>query len=271
MSEAEIILQTPQPATRSSLLSDLIALGVQPGSTLLVHSSMSAMGWVCGSAQAVVEALLDSVGSTGTLVMPAYSSDLSDPAFWVNPPVPTDWWPTIRESMPAYDTSLTPTREMGKIVECFRTLPGVLRSDHPQFSFSAFGPNAKLITENHQFNFALGEGSPLARIYELDGYVLLQGVDHDRNTSLHLAEHRMELRPNKPIENGAPVFRNGKREWVTIRDIELHGGDFVKLGTDFERGAHNQSKTAKVGQAQAKLFSQRSIVDFAKRWMEQHR
>lgn len=275
MSEADIIQRTQLPATRKSLVRDLRALGVQPGMTLLVHSSLRALGWVCGGAQAVVESLLDVIGSEGTLVMPTHSSDLSDPAFWANPPVPTDWWPTIRESMPGFDPAITPTRAMGKIVECFRSLPGVLRSNHPQSSFAAIGPNAKTVTENHQFNFALGEGSPLARVYELDGHVLLLGVDHDRNTSLHLAEYRMKTRPNKPLDNGAPVVRDGKREWTTLRDIELHSGDFLKLGRDFEDyAAKRHAKefaSSTVGLGNAKLISQRAIVDFAKRWMEQHR
>ena len=280
MSEIEIIQQTAQPATTSSLVTDLQNLGVRSEMTLLVHSSLSSLGWVCGGAQAVVEALLEVVGDDGTLVMPTHSSDLSDPRFWCNPPVPTNWWPAIRESMPAFVHDLTPTRSMGRIVECFRSASGVIRSDHPQSSFAAVGPNARAIIENHQFNFALGEGSPLARIYELGGYVLLLGVDHDSNTSLHLAEYRMQTRPNKPIENGAPVLRNGTREWVKLEDIELYDGDFIELGRHFANivsdpsgssGEESRYAEGSVAQARAKLMSQVAIVDFAQRWMEKNR
>lgn len=274
MSEEKVIQETKEPATRSSLRQDLHDLGVRSGVTLLVHSSLRSLGWVCGGAQAVVEALIDSVGETGTLVMPTHTSDLSDPVFWVNPPVPTNWWPTIRETMPAFDPLTTPTRSMGRIVECFRTSAGVLRSQHPQSSFAALGPNADRITSGHQFNYSLGDGSPLARIYDLKGNVLLLGVGHDRNTSLHLAEYRAEPRWNKEIENGAPVLRDGRREWTKIKDLELNCDDFDEIGNSFAKklGANSSLyKVGTVGQGRAVLVDQPALVDFAVRWMGKNR
>ncbi len=142
MSEDKIVKKTKMPATIESLQTDLRALGVRPGMVVLVHSSLSAMGWVCGGAVAVVTALQKVLGSTGTLVMPAHSSGLSEPSKWESPPVPESWWPVIRENMPAYDPVLTPTRAMGVIAETFRKQRGVLRSSHPLDSFCACGPQA---------------------------------------------------------------------------------------------------------------------------------
>ena len=271
MSEDQVILSTSSCATHATLCDDLQELGVRPGMTLLVHSSLSALGWVCGGAQAVIMSLLDVVGDEGTLVMPAHTSDLSDPAFWHNPPVPTNWWPTIRDQMPAYDPAMTPTRAMGKIPELFRTLPGVSRSAHPQYSFAALGPHADRITGDHQFNFGLGDGSPLARLYDLHGFVLLLGVTHDRNTSLHLAEHRTEPIRNKRVRNGAPVLRDGKRLWLEIEDYELSSHDFNEIGQRFSRRSDVSWNTGRVGQGRAELLSQREVVDFAVSWMEKNR
>src|SRR4051812_44021852 len=103
------------PATVDSLVADFATLGVVPGMTLLVHSSLSALGWVCGGVQAVVLALEKALGPDGTLVMPGHSGDLTDPAGWRSPPVPEAWWPIIRATMPAFDPDLTPTRGMGAI------------------------------------------------------------------------------------------------------------------------------------------------------------
>ncbi len=271
MSENEIIQKTSDgPVTVESLMADLAALGVGPGMTLLVHSSLSALGWVCGGAAAVILALENLLGPQGTLVMPTHSGDLSDPAEWENPPVPQSWWRVIRQTMPAFEPDLTPSRGMGIIPETFRKQRNVFRSSHPHFSFAAWGAQAQMVTANHSLEFGLGENSPLARIYELDGWVLLLGVGHDSNTSLHLAEYRADY-PGKQIrQSSAPVRSDGERQWLVFQDVELDSSDFARIGEQFG-SATGLVKKGKVGGATALLMSQRQLVDFAVRWLEQHR
>ena len=191
------------------------------------------MGWVCGGPVAVIIALQKVLGETGTLVMPTHSTDLSEPSQWENPPVPESWWQTIRETMPAYDPDLTPTRSMGKIVETFRKQKGVLRSTHPQNSFCASGPQASHIVSNHSLAFGFGEHSPLARIYDLNGFVLLLGVGHSSNTSIHLAEYRADFPIKCVVQEGAPVSQAGLRRWTTFENINVDASDFDHLGADF--------------------------------------
>ncbi|HAS12778.1 MAG TPA: AAC(3) family N-acetyltransferase, partial [Acidimicrobiaceae bacterium] len=88
MSEADAVALVDRPAAVDDLFADLRSLGVAEGATVLVHSSLSRLGYICGGAQAVVAALLQAVGPDGTVAMPTHSSNLSDPAAWVNPPVP---------------------------------------------------------------------------------------------------------------------------------------------------------------------------------------
>ncbi|MDK2879324.1 MAG: aminoglycoside 3-N-acetyltransferase [Thermoanaerobacteraceae bacterium] len=267
MSEAEVINKTLQLNTRQSIAEDLYKLGVDRGATVLVHSSLSALGWVCGGPVAVIQALMDVVTGEGTIMMPTHSGDYSDPGNWGNPPVPEEWWPVIKETMPAYEPEITPTRGMGKIPETFRNFPGVIRSSHPLLSFAAWGKNAKQLASNHSLNNALGENSPLARLYDLDGWVLLLGVGYDSNTSFHLAEYRAP--GSKPFRGGAPVIENGQRVWKSYNDIEFDTDVFPQIGSGFEK--QRSVRKGKVGLAPSRYFKQREAVDFAVEWLTKMR
>jgi len=272
MSEKEVIARTRKgPVTVASLAADLRKLGVSPGMVLLVHSSLSSIGWVCGGAASVVLALERVLKTFGTLVMPAHSGHLSDPSFWENPSVPKSWWETIRKSLPAYDAELTLTRGMGAIPECFRKQNNVLRSCHPQYSFAAWGEQCFGVVQDHDLDYGLGEGSPLARIYDLDGWVLLLGVDHGISTSLHLAEYRACYTGKKTVFNAAPLLIDSHRRWKKFRDINLDSTDFLLIGRAFCRKYASLLRTGFIAHARTQLLPQRPYVDFAVKWMERNR
>jgi aminoglycoside 3-N-acetyltransferase len=262
--EKKIIEGTEMPHTRKSLAADLQRLGLSPGMTVIVHTAMSKLGWVCGGPVAIIQALMDVLTGEGTLTMPAHSGDNSDPAQWVNPPVPAAWIPVIRANMPAYDPAWTPTRGIGRVAELFRTLPGVLRSDHPQVSFAAWGKQAKTITEGHSLDYALGEGSPLARLYELDAHVLLLGAGYGSNTSMHLSEYRAGKAPRK--RQGGAISVDGETRWVAYDDIDFDDEPFASIGEAYEKQGGEVS-IGRVGNADCRLLPQRSIVDFTQEWI----
>ena len=270
MSEREAIEKTGNaPNTVTTLVRDFRNLGLHEGMTVLVHTSLSSLGWVCGGAQAVILALETVLTEDGTLVMPTHSGGISDPAKWESPPVPRSWWNTIREEMPAFDPDLTPTRGMGSVPEAFRKQRTVVRSNHPQLSFAAWGKSKHLVLQDTKYEFALDEQSPLGRVYDLDGDVLLIGVGYSRNTSLHLAEYKAKYATKTTVKNGFPVVERERTVWKEFDDIEYDEDDFDEIGREYEQ-AH-RVQTGNVGNAVCKVMKQRSLVDFAVRWMENNR
>ncbi len=268
MSESDAIDRVDEPVTMADITADLRDLGVEAGETLLVHSSLSALGWVSGGAQAVIEALLEVVGPTGTLVMPAHTGQYTDPAEWENPPIPDGWVETVRETRPAFDPERTPSRGVGAIPETYRTYPGVRRSDHPIYSFAARGANADRIGGSHPDDYGLGPESPLGAIYDLGGKVLLLGTTYETNTSLHLAEHLADV-DSVERSRRAPIQQHGERVVIEYRDIKLDVSDFATLGADFE--ARVGSARGTVGAAEVRLVDQRALVEYAVGWFETHR
>jgi aminoglycoside 3-N-acetyltransferase len=262
--------QQRRPVGRSRLVKELNALGLEPGMTVIVHTALSKVGWVPGGAQGVIAALFDVLGGAGTLVMPAHSGNFSDPANWQAPAVPKNWWATVRDEMPAYDPQVTPTRNMGAVAESFRSYPGVLRSAHPQVSFTALGPNAKQILAEHPPGCMFGEQSPLARLYELQAHVLLLGVDHGNNTSIHLGEDRAEFRGKKYHTEGSSMMVDGERRWVSFEDLQVSDDDFSQLGEDFARDTSFERR-GPIGWGEGRFMPIRAIVDYAQAWLSSHR
>lgn len=262
--------RSPEPITVESLVSDFHDLGVEAGDTLLVHGSLSSLGWVCGGGPSVVDALQRVVGENGTIVMPTHSPGNMDPSNWENPPVPESWYDTIREQLPPYRPSVTPTQGMGTIAECFRSYPDVRRSAHPQVSFAAWGADARFVTEDHSLDYSLGETSPLARVYDLGGDVLFLGTSHATNTSLHLAEYRADL-DLATETNASAMLVDGDREWVRWEDIDYTDEDFPACGEAFEREHPDAVEAGTVGVGGAKLVPQDHLVDFAVEWFGANR
>ena len=219
MSEQDAIsLLHTLPNTVSTLEADFITSGVQSGMTLIVHSSLSSLGWVCGGAVSVILSLEEVLSPEGTLVMSAHS---------------------------------------------------VLRSSHPQLSFAAWGKHKEYVVKDDHYDYALNAQSPLGRIYELNGFILLLGVGHDNNTSLHLAEYLADYPAKKRIRNGMPVRDKDGTRWKEFDDIEISPDDFEEIGAAYEQ--EHEIRSGKVGNADCKLINQKSLVDFAVTWMETHR
>ena len=158
--------------TKEIIINGLKELGLKQGDTALVHSSLSSFGYVDGGADTVIDALLETVGKEGTVLVPTLTG--SEHLSAENPPV--------------FDVRNTPCWT-GKIPETFRKRQAAIRSLHPTHSVAAIGAKAKYITEGHEKCLTpCGLNSPYTKIAESGGYVLLLGVDLECCTMLHTAE-----------------------------------------------------------------------------------
>ena len=164
---------------------------------------------------------------------------------------------------------MSPTNTIGAVAEMFRQWPGSVRSDHPARSICAWGKNAAYLTQNHDLSDIFGESSPLAKLYALNGKVLLLGTGYNKNTSMHLADVRADY-PGKHmcIEHSA-ILENGKRVWKAYETLFVDGEDFEQIGADFEK-EHAVGMT-QIGNAAVRLMRQRELVDYAVTWMEKNR
>ena len=171
----------------AELVAQLGALCLPAGAIAVVHTSFKAVGPVAGGPLGLIAALRAALGDDGTLVMPSMSDDDEHP----------------------FDARATPCRSMGAVADAFWRQAGVLRSDTPS-AFAAIGPHAAAIVASHPLAPPHGIDSPVGRACALGGFVLLLGVGHDADTTLHLAESlaRVPYRARKHcmvLKDGAPV------------------------------------------------------------------
>lgn len=258
MSVKDVIQQTKQPQTRKSLLADFKKLGLEKGMTVIVHSSLRSIGWVSGGPVAVIQALQDVLTPSGTLIMPTHTGSISNPEEWENPSIPETWWETVWGEMPAFDPAVSPTNFMGKVAETFRTIPDVRRSNHPLYSFAAWGKYRDQIIDTQSLDYGLGEESPLAEIYNLGGHVLLLGTGYDSNTSMHLGEHKSGM--TKTVAKESMVLEAGNRVCKQFMNLDYDDERFEKIGKSFE--GQNKIYKGLVGQATSRFIYQQDLVDF---------
>ncbi len=258
-----------KPIIKTDVADAFREVGLEFGATVMVHTSLSAIGYICGGAQTIIEALTETVGDEGTIMVPTQSWKNLDPEDGVHWTVAEEDWQIIRDNWPAYDKRITPTNTMGAVAEMFRSWPGTIRSDHPARSVAAWGKHAEYLTEKHDLSNIFGEGSPIGKLYELDGQVLLIGVGYDKNTSIHLADVRAEYPGKHNCVEHSAIMENGQRIWKAYETLFVDGEDFEQIGAAFE--AAHPVKKARLGNATLKLMRQRELVDFAVEWIQRNR
>ncbi|MCL2422239.1 MAG: AAC(3) family N-acetyltransferase, partial [Defluviitaleaceae bacterium] len=166
------------------MLKDLKKLGIKEGGYLLVHSSYKSLGSGAKDIAQIIATLQAALGPDGTLMFPSLSYEA----------VGAD---------PNFDIKTTPSC-IGAIPEWFRQQPEVFRSMSPTHSITAIGPGAKVITAGHDLDDTpVGPNSPLRKLRDLGGQILMLGCGLLPNTSMHGVE---ELAPPPYLFNGTTTY-----------------------------------------------------------------
>lgn len=218
------------------VVEQFVDLGVKRSGVLLVHTAFSKVKPVEDGPRGLIAALQAAIGPDGTLVMPSMSDDDDTP----------------------FDPKLTSCVGMGVVADMFWRMPGVLRSDSPH-AFAASGPHAAQITSPHPVDVPHGLDSPVGRVYDLDGQVLLLGIDHTANTTIHLAESMAKVRYG--IEKYAMIRNEGMPTRVYYRETDHCCQNFALVGDWLK--TRGLQITGRVGHGEARLARSRDILTVA--------
>lgn len=216
-----------------SLADELVALGISGDGVLIVHTAFSSFGGRAGAPADLIAALRMAAGPRGTLVMPSMSDDDEHP----------------------FDRQRTPCIGMGIVADTFWRIPGVSRSDSPH-SFAAIGPHAAEITAPHPVDVPHGPDSPIGRTHELDAEILLLGVGHDANTTVHLAENLAGVRYKR--SKYVTEMRDGQLVRHHYYEVDHCCANFALLDSWLEARGHQQRGF--VAGAPARLIGARDVV-----------
>jgi aminoglycoside N3'-acetyltransferase len=238
-----------QKVAPAELTAQLKKLGLRRGDVVMTHASMRKVGKVEDGATGLIHALVDAVGSAGTILM-ALGADGDE----------------------AFDPKVTPVdiEDMGILAEVFRTYPGVCVSDHPADRFGALGPLARDILEPTPLHDYHGPGSPLERFVTFGGRVLRLGANPDTITLTHYAEYLAEI-PNKIRVRRRYVRADSGEVWIESLDDNdgivrwPHGDYFPQIYLDYR--SSGAVCVSPVGRCEGELFDARHFVAFAVDWM----
>jgi aminoglycoside 3-N-acetyltransferase len=221
---------------KEQIMLSLRLAGIKRGDTLLMHSSLSSIGFVEGGAEALIDAFLTVLGTEGTFAVS-----------------------TLSFLFP-FDVNDTPS-SVGKISEALRKRPDAKRSLNSVHSIAAVGKHADYLTSGHEkCKTNCGEGTPYTMLRDIGGKIVLLGVDMNRNTTLHSIEDIMDCSYLETYEVDAPTYMKSY-EGAKIRMHKFPPGhrDFLSFTPLLRR--NNALVQGKIGNAVIKVIDVRKMFE----------
>jgi aminoglycoside 3-N-acetyltransferase len=258
--------------TRASLREDLERLGVRLGDMVMVHAAMSRVGRLMSGPDALIAALRDAVGPDGTVLAYTDWDGAYDDLLDADGRVPPEW----RDHIPPFDPAASrAVRDNGILAEFIRTTPGARRSGNPGASVAAIGARADWLTADHPLDYGYGPGSPLAKLVEAGGKVLMAGAPPDTMTLLHHAEHLARIPDKRVRRYEVPLATAGSVTWRMVEEFDTSVAAVPALADDYFIAvveaflATGQGAQGAIGEAPALLVDAAAICGFAVAWLEQ--
>jgi len=269
--QEEVIKATKKPITKDDIALGLRKLGVKRDTKLEVHSKLSAFGYIVNREYDIIDALIE-VTKEGVIIMPAHTSEHSDPAEWENPPVPEDWVPYILSHRRPFDPEIFVPQRVGKVPIAFTRYPGVVRTKHPVESYAVLNMTDDETWGDHSLDQD-DEQHPLLKLAKEQGKILFLGTDFQTCSSIHLTEKyagKVRL-----VDQPAKIVVKGKLEDVRYRYYEFdddidHFEEIAKRyvaeyqGTDYY-------KQVKIGLATCTLIDAEALYDIAYEFHTDHK
>jgi aminoglycoside 3-N-acetyltransferase len=241
----------------------------------MLHASVKAVGWIVGGPDVILQALLDALSPSGTLMMyVGWPDGTQEMESW-----PEDVRRLYLDECPPFDPATSrATVEWSILTEYLRTWPGARRSGNPEASVAAVGARAEWITADHPLQYGYGQGSPLAKLVDAGGKVLLLGAPFNSVTILHYAENVARVPGKRVTRYQVPLLEAGKRVWKDVEEfdttngiVDWEGEDYFGLITrEFIQADGKDAASDWVGHAETHLLDARRLHRFGVAWMERN-
>jgi aminoglycoside 3-N-acetyltransferase len=258
-------------ATRASLIGDLRRLGLGAGEVVMIHASVRAVGQVIGGPDEIHLAVTDVVAPGGAAMMYIGCQAGFDEVG--RGTLTPDEEREVLAHQPPFDFQhARAARDFGALAEFFRSWPATICSQHVCARMAARGERAPWLMADHPWLYGFGEASPLDKLCDEGGKVLLLGSSHDEVTLLHYAEHLAPGRDKPIVRYKTPLLVDGERRWVECEEFDtsdVHPAwprdAFAVIVDDFIANASGTPAccTGMVGRAQSTLLDAAALVEHA--------
>lgn len=262
--QKEIIEKTKFPITKSDIIKGLKTLGINETSLLEVHSSLSAFGFIVNKEYDIIDALLEVV-TKGVIIMPAHTSEMTNPRDWENPPVPKEWFEIIEKNRKPFDPKTFLPERVGQVAKTFLNYPKVKRTLHPETSLAVFN----MTNDNSWLNHSLDDReliNPLYKLKENNGKILMMGTDFYSCTSIHLTEFLSDYSTIDKYDYKIKINNKIVKKTVITKYFDKDDINFKAISETYIKKYKNTDdyKQVKVGLATLTLIDAFKLYEIAK-------